>query len=140
MKSLRCLLPLSGLFLALATTALAQAPRQLTVVPFPGQAPLGYVEIRGVQAGAFFPVLWQKGTLNWVPDVRRPILAPRMGGGFRNIYAPWAVQEAKGWRFFYSAWDGVPTGNDRRSEEHTSELQSPMYLVCRLLLEKKKNL
>src|SRR5437764_4728832 len=31
-------------------------------------------------------------------------------------------------------------GSDRygRSEEHTSELQSPMYLVCRLLLEKKK--
>src|SRR5437879_8416123 len=28
-------------------------------------------------------------------------------------------------------------GRDR-SEEHTSELQSPMYLVCRLLLEKKK--
>src|SRR5437879_7452447 len=25
----------------------------------------------------------------------------------------------------------------QRSEEHTSELQSPMYLVCRLLLEKK---
>src|SRR5256885_7478010 len=29
--------------------------------------------------------------------------------------------------------------NDRRSEEHTSELQSPCNLVCRLLLEKKKN-
>src|SRR5437879_6624025 len=27
-----------------------------------------------------------------------------------------------------------------RSEEHTSELQSPMYLVCRLLLEKKKEM
>src|SRR5437879_11094936 len=27
---------------------------------------------------------------------------------------------------------------EQRSEEHTSELQSPMYLVCRLLLEKKK--
>src|SRR5437762_12477210 len=27
----------------------------------------------------------------------------------------------------------------QRSEEHTSELQSPMYLVCRLLLEKKKD-
>src|SRR2546425_5702299 len=27
----------------------------------------------------------------------------------------------------------------RRSEEHTSELQSLAYLVCRLLLEKKKN-
>src|SRR3989441_7408508 len=29
---------------------------------------------------------------------------------------------------------------DIRSEEHTSELQSLAYLVCRLLLEKKKNL
>src|SRR5258708_10841980 len=29
---------------------------------------------------------------------------------------------------------------DERSEEHTSELQSPDHLVCRLLLEKKKNL
>src|SRR3712207_8875729 len=28
---------------------------------------------------------------------------------------------------------------DYRSEEHTSELQSRQYLVCRLLLEKKKN-
>src|SRR5437762_7080455 len=36
---------------------------------------------------------------------------------------------------------GRLVGDDlsRRSEEHTSELQSPMYLVCRLLLEKKKN-
>src|SRR5437879_13714202 len=36
----------------------------------------------------------------------------------------------------------VPQDVDRavleRSEEHTSELQSPMYLVCRLLLENKK--
>src|SRR2546425_5605903 len=29
--------------------------------------------------------------------------------------------------------------DERRSEEHTSELQSLAYLVCRLLLEKKKN-
>src|SRR3712207_7791496 len=29
--------------------------------------------------------------------------------------------------------------HDSRSEEHTSELQSRQYLVCRLLLEKKKN-
>src|SRR2546422_8620375 len=28
---------------------------------------------------------------------------------------------------------------DRRSEEHTSELQSRLHLVCRLLLEKKKS-
>src|SRR5256885_11063048 len=30
------------------------------------------------------------------------------------------------------------SGNNMRSEEHTSELQSPCNLVCRLLLEKKK--
>src|SRR3712207_8565853 len=32
-----------------------------------------------------------------------------------------------------------PGGLGERSEEHTSELQSRQYLVCRLLLEKKKN-
>src|SRR2546425_2777301 len=44
-------------------------------------------------------------------------------------------------------WSGITTagqcghtGNSRRSEEHTSELQSLAYLVCRLLLEKKKKL
>src|SRR3712207_7565701 len=39
---------------------------------------------------------------------------------------------------------GVPEGYAggwiERSEEHTSELQSRQYLVCRLLLEKKKNI
>src|SRR3712207_8716571 len=34
--------------------------------------------------------------------------------------------------------DGALLGRGRRSEEHTSELQSRQYLVCRLLLEKKK--
>src|SRR2546429_3772215 len=33
----------------------------------------------------------------------------------------------------------VEAGPDVRSEEHTSELQSRLHLVCRLLLEKKKN-
>src|SRR5215467_15329173 len=33
----------------------------------------------------------------------------------------------------------VPPAHGPRSEEHTSELQSPCNLVCRLLLEKKKN-
>src|SRR3712207_6998761 len=36
------------------------------------------------------------------------------------------------WRFRGQQWDA-------RSEEHTSELQSRQYLVCRLLLEKKKS-
>src|SRR3712207_7765971 len=33
----------------------------------------------------------------------------------------------------------VPSAHPGRSEEHTSELQSRQYLVCRLLLEKKKH-
>src|SRR5258707_5850468 len=50
-------------------------------------------------------------------------------------------------RIFQTGWmnsggprDGIhPPGlEDPRSEEHTSELQSRQYLVCRLLLEKKK--
>src|SRR3712207_8416412 len=50
-----------------------------------------------------------------------------------------------------SRWTGVPVEKmlegerekllrmEERSEEHTSELQSRQYLVCRLLLEKKKS-
>src|SRR3712207_8878074 len=34
---------------------------------------------------------------------------------------------------------GLDPGTRSRSEEHTSELQSRQYLVCRLLLEKKKH-
>src|SRR5437879_8043639 len=42
-----------------------------------------------------------------------------------------------GGRHLEGGFRGV-AGRAVRSEEHTSELQSPMYLVCRLLLEKKK--
>src|SRR3712207_8566815 len=38
----------------------------------------------------------------------------------------------------YSAWPAITGSTCGRSEEHTSELQSRQYLVCRLLLEKKK--
>src|SRR2546422_8483290 len=34
--------------------------------------------------------------------------------------------------------EAMRTGEVKRSEEHTSELQSRLHLVCRLLLEKKK--
>src|SRR5205809_2864050 len=40
-----------------------------------------------------------------------------------------------GWKDLFTANSDV---NDLRSEEHTSELQSRLHLVCRLLLEKKK--
>src|SRR5438552_14298073 len=42
-------------------------------------------------------------------------------------------------RFFPSSECRFSLGRPWRSEEHTSELQSPDHLVCRLLLEKKKN-
>src|SRR5256885_10875584 len=41
-------------------------------------------------------------------------------------------------RPFEVGFEGVRLGGVPRSEEHTSELQSPCNLVCRLLLEKKK--
>src|ERR1017187_5704220 len=44
----------------------------------------------------------------------------------RKLDAISVAQQLSALRFFFL-----------RSEEHTSELQSPMYLVCRLLLEKK---
>src|SRR2546429_6583757 len=37
-----------------------------------------------------------------------------------------------------SSWPRPCCASGRRSEEHTSELQSRLHLVCRLLLEKKK--
>src|SRR5258708_29390870 len=41
---------------------------------------------------------------------------------------------------FPCKWEARPSAPSwERSEEHTSELQSPDHLVCRLLLEKKKN-
>src|SRR2546426_7632094 len=57
----------------------------------------------------------------------------------------WELPESEMDPGYYSTTD--PTGLcitfrdviDVRSEEHTSELQSPCNLVCRLLLEKKKN-
>src|SRR3712207_7004270 len=48
-----------------------------------------------------------------------------------------ADMEGAGAVFHLAVRDGDPLV---RSEEHTSELQSRQYLVCRLLLEKKKNI
>src|SRR3712207_8144206 len=55
-------------------------------------------------------------------DIRRIDYSVETGEFFRNEAFVTAMENAK----------------SRRSEEHTSELQSRQYLVCRLLLEKKK--
>src|SRR3712207_8630551 len=52
------------------------------------------------------------------------------------VIATWFVLHALSWEFARKAW--APSQEMPRSEEHTSELQSRQYLVCRLLLEKKK--
>src|SRR3712207_7575158 len=68
------------------------------------------------------PLLGGLAGLAASPDLVRPALA-QAGGAARpiTIVVPFA-----------------PGGSTDRSEEHTSELQSRQYLVCRLLLEKKK--
>src|SRR2546426_8104189 len=56
--------------------------------------------------------------------------------GFRNPASPTRFTRVR--RAVESGEQRVPAAD--RSEEHTSELQSPCNLVCRLLLEKKKTL
>src|SRR2546425_7777484 len=62
----------------------------------------------------------------------------------RGVSAPMPVTTTRrgstALRVVLDVLDGVADGHDLlgRSEEHTSELQSLAYLVCRLLLEKKK--
>src|SRR5256885_6754742 len=54
---------------------------------------------------------------------------------FRSAW-PAGAALARGSGGWFREWRG--SRQSRRSEEHTSELQSPCNLVCRLLLEKKK--
>src|SRR5205807_8028646 len=49
-----------------------------------------------------------------------------------ELLAGWGLLESRGRKV------EVVHASEKRSEEHTSELQSPCNLVCRLLLEKKK--
>src|SRR5258708_23495173 len=51
------------------------------------------------------------------------------------------IKQARRWIVVRrQASDFLEVGSGARSEEHTSELQSPDHLVCRLLLEKKKSI
>src|SRR5436309_10466695 len=66
------------------------------------------------------------GGATWVTET-----SGMSGDTTQNFYAPFSVDPGNGDRLLYGA--------THRSEEHTSELQSRENLVCRLLLEKKKN-
>src|SRR5258708_10632394 len=56
-----------------------------------------------------------------------------IGGG-----SPYALRSVAEYIFPRAPRQNVSRSSSGRSEEHTSELQSPDHLVCRLLLEKKK--
>src|SRR3712207_7635635 len=58
------------------------------------------------------------------------------------VSPPWIIRRLAQWPLFRripARLVGIGFRPEHRSEEHTSELQSRQYLVCRLLLEKKKN-
>lgn len=119
---------LAGLTIAAQQPSQTRALMSITVtsVPAPGlpgegQSPNQTVEIEGVGAGAFNPDRWLTGHLHILPDVRRPILAPKLAGVFRNIYAGYALEEPWGWRVFYSAWDGTNDPHDRIYEASTKD-------------------
>src|SRR5574341_636019 len=98
------------------------------------------------------------------PDRRRqwqntPVLLPGKSHGWRSLvgcsprgckesdmterlhfdFSLSCIGEGNGNPLQYSCLENPRDGGAWRSEEHTSELQSPTNLVCRLLLEKKKN-
>src|SRR6266581_4994457 len=52
---------------------------------------------------------------------------------YTTLFRSCLPESLKGRKYFHPREIG-----EERSEEHTSELQSPVHLVCRLLLEKKK--
>src|SRR5438552_13440590 len=58
---------------------------------------------------------------------------------YTTLFRSPAVRWRSSWRRCFSPRCGsIQKSRTTRSEEHTSELQSPDHLVCRLLLEKKK--
>src|SRR5690348_17531135 len=72
-----------------------------------------------------------KGIMAFCRDVYKKDYAPNTRETFRRQVLHQFVQARIA--------DYNPDNTSLRSEEHTSELQSPVHLVCRLLLEKKKH-
>src|SRR5690348_17899190 len=90
-----------------------------------------------------YTTLFRSYGLDWCLLCALLILCPP--AGIALLLAAWHrsaagrrhAATAGGGRPVFAASDAAGAG-DGRSEEHTSELQSPVHLVCRLLLEKKK--
>src|SRR6516162_638447 len=112
-----------GLWWAVASTALVWAgPAQVILVSAlgAGAAPVETALAVGVSSARLLPMV-----ISLLPLIRRPKTP------FRALILPAYLTAVTMW---IEALRLLP----QRSEEHTSELQSPCNLVCRLLLEKKK--
>src|SRR3989449_4900061 len=105
-----------------------------TVVSAPAIWSCFTVNLLFALSGALVLTIWEMGSS--VSDVQEsPTPTGSVGSGnamFLTLFAIWSV-----------IGEGVPatprnSARTTRSEEHTSELQSRLHLVCRLLLEKKK--
>src|SRR3712207_8644708 len=68
-----------------------------------------------------------------------PPILPRSSSSTRNRSSAARSRSSNPPRATSSSPPSAPSTTSSRSEEHTSELQSRQYLVCRLLLEKKTN-
>src|SRR3712207_7666575 len=91
------------------------------------------LDVRGSQIQVYDPtVSGNNEALKYTPNfvTKNTTITPTFSGGSQNFNrGSWSVADI----------NGVPVPlSSVRSEEHTSELQSRQYLVCRLLLEKKK--
>src|SRR5207248_4510333 len=86
----------------------------------------------------FFSLLRRPPRSTLFPSRRSSDLAPTSASSSSLGIRLWEIVPIDS-NAFGALLAGSVEGLDKRSEEHTSELQSPYDLVCRLLLEKKKN-
>src|SRR5258707_8324921 len=90
---------------------------------YPGLSIFFFLMIRRPPRSTLFP---------YTTLFRSPVPAPARAGRPAGRRRRQAAERPRARR--------LPAGQGTRSEEHTSELQSRQYLVCRLLLEKKKKI
>src|SRR3712207_7010483 len=74
---------------------------------------------------------WKARPMAWL-EAAQAVTGVKLGPRRPSFMASWPAAA------FGISWGTVKGETRLRSEEHTSELQSRQYLVCRLLLEKKK--
>src|SRR3712207_8322277 len=99
--------------------------------------------IRRPPRSTLFPytTLFRSGAVPIVDLVHHTTYPDWLSDGFRGPdFGPAFVRYCEQVALRYPWLPAYTLFNEPRSEEHTSELQSRQYLVCRLLLEKKKNI